>query len=255
MAVFPPADGPLNFALDDALLANARETGRELIRLYSWSRPTVSFGRNERVEGRFSPERLVTAGITPVRRRTGGRALLHHRELTYAIAGEIPAGESLTVTFKRVQDLLVDALRVMGVGAEVAGKGKRGSTLAESPCFAEPSPGELVVDGRKLVAGAQWREGNWYLQHGSILIDDDQGRIREGLVDARSFVSPPAPATLRGLLGRVPDIEELAEAVEEALARRGATGPIRTEPKHLVGDSDIDRLAAHYRDPVWTWRR
>ena len=102
LAVSPPADGAMNFARDDTLREQARTAAGELIRLYSWEHPVVSFGRNEHTAGRFDPERLREAGLEAIRRPTGGRALLHHRELTYAIAGPATADATLRSTYDRL---------------------------------------------------------------------------------------------------------------------------------------------------------
>ena len=63
-----------------------------------------------------------------------------------------------------------------------------------APCFDEPSAGELVVDGRKLAGSAQWRIDGALLQHGSILVEDDQSTLAELVVGEQAPI--PAPATL-----------------------------------------------------------
>jgi lipoate-protein ligase A len=254
ISVFPPADAAVNFARDDALLARARATGEELIRLYAWERPAVSFGRNERVIGRFAPSSLRAAGLDVARRQTGGRVLLHHRELTYAIAAPAGVDDTLRATYVRLNALLAGALRRLGVNAEVTAV--HTAPLPDgAPCFAVPSPGELVVAGRKLVASAQWREAGAYLQHGSILIDDDQPLLAAAVDEAYSLPLVPVPATLRSLLSRVPSLEDLAGALVAELIGTTGVAPGRIAPEALLGDVEVHARAEHYRDPSWTWRR
>ena len=71
----PPLDGVTNMAIDAALLDMVAEgDGTAVWRCYAWAQPTVSFGRNERTTGRFSDQSVRAAGLTAVRRPTGGRA-------------------------------------------------------------------------------------------------------------------------------------------------------------------------------------
>ncbi len=120
------------------------------------------------------------------------------------------------------------------------------------PCFAEPASGELTVGGRKLVGSAQWRDRGALLQHGSILVDDDQSSI-VGLM-REPTPPPPAPATLRDALGRAPVLTEVADALFHAV-RTHADPDAR--PLDVDGElaRDADDIAMRYRDDAWTWRR
>jgi lipoate-protein ligase A len=121
-----------------------------------------------------------------------------------------------------------------------------------APCFEEPVAGEIVAGGRKLVGSAQWRDREALLQHGSILVDDDQTLASELL---RSPVPlPPAPATLRGLTGRAPAAAEFAAALGDAV-RAVEDAPADS----LELDDDLmaaaRMLTGHYESDAWTWRR
>ena len=256
LAVFPPANGAVNFACDDALMARARETGRVWMRVYSWDGPVVSFGRHERARDRFSPDKLRTASIGAARRHTGGRALLHHRELTYAIAGPATDSEGLRGSYTRIGELLATALRSFGIAVNVAPRGARAASPTDAAaCFASPAAGELVVHGRKLVASAQWRERDVYLQHGSILIDNDQPLLLTVLVDGAALAPLEPPATLRELLGRAPSAHEFTDAIATAMTRTWGQVPDRLAAEEFASESEISRLANRFRDPAWTWCR
>src|SRR5438876_184975 len=79
------ADGAFNMALDEALMARARMCNAAFMRLYTWSRPTLSLGRNQRAAGCYDEDAARGLNVDFVRRPTGGRALLHHREATYCV--------------------------------------------------------------------------------------------------------------------------------------------------------------------------
>ena len=80
-----PLDGAEQMSLDAGLMDRARETREAVLRVYVWSRPTLSFGRHESVRGRFVPATLELENVGAVRRPTGGRVLLHDREVTYSV--------------------------------------------------------------------------------------------------------------------------------------------------------------------------
>ena len=72
-------------ALDEALMSRARRSGETVLRVYGWAAPTLSFGRHQRALGEYDEAALLRAGVGVVRRPTGGRALLHDREVTYSV--------------------------------------------------------------------------------------------------------------------------------------------------------------------------
>jgi lipoyl(octanoyl) transferase len=245
------ADADRNMALDEAMLATAAETQASLVRLYRWSTPAVSFGRNQRCAGIYDAERLASRQVPAVRRLTGGRALLHGRELTYAVAAPVRAGDTLRSGYDAINDLLLDALRTLGVPAERAQPTTRLSTPGLAPCFEQPAHGEIVVNARKLVGSAQHREAGAFLQHGSILLENDQGM----LADLASVPLPavPPPAVLREF---VPAASEtmVAAAIEDALRRRAGSGIDRADDTFLPAHH-VEAALTRYRDARWTWRR
>jgi lipoate-protein ligase A len=236
-------------AVDTALLDRARATGESVLRVYSWSRPTLSFGRHESIRPRFSPDVLAARGYDAVRRPTGGRVLLHDGDVTYSVTAPASDIESVRAAFARINTLLSSALERLGVRTREA-PGGRTLRPGRDACFAEPSEGELTVDGRKLVASAQRREAGALLQHGSILLVDRQADLT---ALASSPMSPPAPAaTLNAVLGRSVTSAEVRAALRSAL--EASAGPV--EP---LNDSEARGLAtslvASFADDQWTWRR
>jgi lipoate-protein ligase A len=239
-------------ALDEALQERARSTGESVLRVYGWLRPTLSFGRNQTARGRYDEERLRRAGIGLVRRPTGGRAVLHDREVTYSVTAPAAAGASLAESYARINRLLCDGLRRLGVAAEVAVGTGRAPRPGVAPCFEAPTVGELVLGGRKLAGSAQWRNDGALLQHGSILVEDDQSAVT-GLL-RRPETTPPPPATLRAALGRAPEVAEVAAALFEAVRRLEDAGATPLSPDE-VPRPRAETLRARYDDHRWTWRR
>ena len=249
-------------ALDEALLGGAR-SGSVTLRFYAWSPACLSFGRNQAAHGRYDPDRIRVRGIDVVRRPTGGRAVLHDREVTYSVTAPDDLWGDLRQGYTLINRALGRGLTALGVPLDpetAPARTAEGSAPAPRPlaraCFRDPLPGELTSGGRKLVGSAQWRTDGTLLQHGSILLQDDQTVVDELLVGPDRGV-PPRPSgacSLHSLLGRVPPpheiIESLAAGFEEELNIH-----LEVEEPSAAELVLAERLQARYEDPVWTWRR
>ncbi|MSR19837.1 MAG: octanoyltransferase [Gemmatimonadetes bacterium] len=243
--------GARNMALDHALAdaIGAGHGNEGVVRLYGWERPTLSLGRNEPAAA-YAIESMRGSGFDVVRRPTGGRAVLHDRELTYAVVAPIDGWGGVRAAYLRINHALAQALRSLGAPVDVA-SGTRSLAPDAGPCFQAPAAGEIVAAGRKLVGSAQARIGSALLQHGSILLEGDQGPL--GGVD-QSRVPSHGPIGLRELVGDV-SIDEVAGAVAESL-RTELGGRWGSGELDAVEREAADRLEAEtYARDTWTWRR
>lgn len=249
-------DGAWNMACDLALMARVRSTGESVFRVYAWSSPTLSFGRHEAALGRYDATAIAAAGVDVVRRPTGGRALLHDREVTYSVTAPVDPAVSLPASMRRINQWLLRALHRLGVPAIEAGE-PRSMRPEGAACFALPAPGELTLGGRKLVGSAQVRHDGVLLQHGSILLDDDQPRIA-GFACGPYLSAAPA-ATLRSALGPHLLFGTVRDVLMDVLASEVSTGnatdlAIREDDPALSGGA-IEAPLSQFRDAAWTWRR
>src|SRR5438094_4722705 len=112
--------GAENMAIDEALLCEADQSGRAFLRLYRWSPPCLSFGRHESVTTRYDRAAIARLGLDVVRRPTGGRAVWHEHEVTYAVAAPVAAFGSLRASYRAIHERLAAALRTLGVDAKLA---------------------------------------------------------------------------------------------------------------------------------------
>lgn len=242
--------GPRNMAVDEAL-ARSLGPGRGVLRLYRWDAPTISLGRNQPARERYDRREAALRGISFVRRPTGGRAVVHHREVTYAVAVPVGALGGLRETYRAVNGALVAGLRALGVEARLAPEDAPTPTLDGRPCFDAPAAGEVVAGGRKLVGSAQCRIRRAILQHGSVLLDDDQGALA---AVAREGAPPAPPATLAGVLGSAPEWDAVARALvegfREVVPGSWGRGAVSGAERKLAGE-----LETRYASEEWTWRR
>ena len=149
-------DGAEQMAIDAGLMDRARETGEGVLRVYGWSRPTLSFGRHESVRGRFVPELLERENVGAVRRPTGGRVLMHHREVTYSVTAPAPEGERLKESYRRINAMLMAAIARLGVRvAEAPVSTPRRSTGLAAATAGRCGVLRLAVGGR---TGGRWSQ-------------------------------------------------------------------------------------------------
>lgn len=241
-------------ARDVALHARAANTGETVFSIYSWSAPTLSLGRNQPARGSYDQEKLRSSGVDVVRRPTGGRAILHDREVTYSVTAPLDDEVALGETYDRINRILRSGLSRLGVFVETAGRVERAQVPSTRPCFETPFEGELVAGGAKLVGSAQWRNGGALLQHGSILVDDDQSSLPVFGSGVESFAGTiPAPATLHSLLGRAPDVREVATAMFDAVRALEDADATTLKEAEIRGEA-MERVP-QFLDEGWTWRR
>ena len=251
----PPTPGARNMAVDEALARHV-EAGEGVLRLYRWSAPTVSFGRNQVALGRYSADAARHRGVDLVRRPTGGRAVWHQEELTYSVVAPLRSFGGIREAYAAIHRGIVAGLRSLGVQADVAqDTGPVPGPAAEGTCFIGPAPGEVVVGHRKVVGSAQVRVRRALLQHGSILLEGRQGRLRSlTLDDAPPGEDADTSATLSEFLAGPPPVEDVVEAVSAGL-RDTLGGDWRAGGLTPAEESTAAGLVERYASSEWTWRR
>jgi lipoate-protein ligase A len=235
--------GAENMAVDAALLAEAAHTGRAFLRLYRFAPPCLSLGRNEPA-ARYDRTAIARLGLDVVRRPTGGRAVWHEHEVTYAVAAPTPAGGGLREGYRAIHARLAVALRALGADAALAPDRPTARASARSgPCFAAPVGGEVLVAGRKVIGSAQVRQGRAFLQHGSILLDGSQELVR---IVSRERGTGSGETTLAAVLGRPVTFAEVADVIIAVWGDEISCTDLRHPPPPST---------TCFSDPAWTWRR
>jgi lipoate-protein ligase A len=171
--------GAMNMALDEALL-NSVANGDSLpvLRFYRWRPATVTLGYAQSVFKDLDLDVCRRAGLDVVRRSTGGRAVLHDNEVTYSVIAPFNKGlfgNSILDCYRVISEVLQRTLVQLSLPAQlVPGKLRDDSQSAtKAICFTAPSQYELVINDRKVAGSAQKRQGQVFLQHGSIPIEVD----------------------------------------------------------------------------------
>jgi lipoate-protein ligase A len=247
-----PAEAGHNMARDLALLDLAAELGVGLARTYTWSPHALSFGANEPAEKRYDRALIESRGLAVVRRPTGGRAVWHAEELTYAVAAPDGSLGSLPESYHAIHALLLASLQSLGADLALADAEIGPSGLDAGACFAAPVGGEVVSALGKVVGSAQLRERGALLQHGSILLDNRQelvGEITRGEVPASNA------AALSQVLGRPVRPGQVVGAIQATFTKRfGLLHPLDTDLRSQLEERTATHLP-RFQDLAWTWRR
>ncbi len=259
--------GDVNMAADEALLEHASE-GRPTLRLFTWSEPWLSIGCLQQISD-VDTVACQRAGITIVRRASGGTAVLHERTVAFSLA--VPPGHSLAVSdivesYRLLAPPAQLALKSLGISAELVrvedSHRGRPSGFGSAACFAALSPYELVVGSRKLVGNSQLRRRGAILHHAVMMLDFNPGRfagfLRTGSLDEVRKLSALLDVrigSLGGVLGREVSAEEVAAAVQSgfagALGVRLVPGQYTPQEAQRVRQLIVDK----YANDSWTYRR
>jgi len=216
--------GALNMARDAAILdAVADGAGPPTLRLYGWSRPCLSLGRHQRPDAADSGF-CRAHGIDIIRRPTGGRAVLHHLELTYAVIAPIgrpPLPAGLQDAYRRICGALVRWCGALGIDAELTPgevNVQLPSPRSAVPCFEAPAGGEVVVKGRKLIGSAMRCHSGVILQHGAILLGWDSELQAGSMGLTNDHHLRPLITTLTDELGELPNRRRLERSLVTAFS-------------------------------------
>lgn len=157
----------LNMAIDEALLIS----DKPVLRFYKWKPAAISLGYSQSIN-EINLNQCENLRIDYVRRLTGGKAVLHDKELTYSfIINENIMPKRIIDSYMLISNGILFALKLLGIDACM--KDSIEKSASSSICFNEPSYYEITVGNKKLVGSAQTRKNSKLLQHGSILLGTD----------------------------------------------------------------------------------
>jgi lipoate-protein ligase A len=187
------APGEIQMAIDRWLLEkHQQEEHPPTLRFYTWSTPAISLGYHQK----NYPERWKQISwqgqpLEIIRRPTGGRAVLHQGDLTYAVITSANHGKRLGI-YKQICQFLLDGWRSLGI--ELYYGDDKNQYIQNCNCFATATSADLVtVNGNKIIGSAQLRRKNAILQHGSMLFTTEPTLYEQ-------VFNQPAPVNLQALI-------------------------------------------------------
>ncbi|MDU3146583.1 biotin/lipoate A/B protein ligase family protein [Staphylococcus sp.] len=259
-----------NMAMDEALL-NFVSRGEidPVVRFYTWNPATLSVGYFQRLKKEIDIDKVKEKGFGLVRRQTGGRGVLHDKELTYSVI--VPESHpnmpsTITEAYRVISEGLLEGFKLLGFDAYFViprSKGEREKLKQprSAVCFDAPSWYELVVEGRKIAGSAQTRQKGVILQHGSLLQDVDvdelfdmfifkNDRLKEKM--KKAFVDKAV--AINDISDRHISIEEMEKAFEEGF-KKGLN--IEFKPLSLTENqlAEVKVLEEKYRSEEWLYKK
>lgn len=158
-----------NMEFDEKLLLRCEEEDIDFVlRLYAWDKPSITLGRHQTISG-VDEDFCRENDIPIVRRVTGGRALLHDKELTYCVVCNrkiLKDGNSVMADYKELSGILLKALHQVGINANYGEKTK--SNVGAGYCMNLSTICDINYGDKKFIGSAQYRRNTHILQHGSI---------------------------------------------------------------------------------------
>jgi lipoate-protein ligase A len=250
-----PLPGSWNMAVDERLFQLAETSPRTFLRFYRWEKPTASLGYSQEASRVVDADFCRAHGIDIVRRMTGGKLVLHDREVTYSVASSDEAAFTATLrdSYRLISTGLLKGLERMGLSARLAQTSPQAYIKGTMPCFAFPARDEIEIEGKKIVGSAQKRTGALFLQHGSIPLEKD-----EALLAAVSRPGESAESlgmtSLSEALGRPVDFDAVVGPLVQGFAdlfgvsfERFALAPADREAVRAL-------QASKYAADAWTFR-
>ncbi|WP_145443358.1 lipoate--protein ligase family protein [Staphylococcus hominis] len=259
-----------NMAMDEALL-NFVSRGEidPVVRFYTWNPATLSVGYFQRLKKKIDIDKVKEKGFGLIRRQTGGRGVLHDKELTYSVI--VPESHpnmpsTITEAYRVISKGLLEGFKLLGFDAYFAiPRSKEEREKLKQPrsavCFDAPSWYELVVEGRKIAGSAQTRQKGVILQHGSLLQDVDvdelfdmfifkNDRLKEKM--KKAFVDKAV--AINDISDRHISIEEMEKAFEEGF-KKGLN--IEFKPLSLTENqlAEVKVLEEKYRSEEWLYKK
>jgi len=260
-----PAQGAWNMAVDEAILESVYQgVSRPTLRLYAWEPACLSLGLAQPFS-EVDTHALTANGWDLVRRPTGGRAILHTDELTYAVIAqetEPRVRGGVLESYLRLSHALLESLKLLGLYPEANEKDTDNQRKTPNPvCFEVPSNYEITVKGLKLIGSAQARRKEGILQHGAIPLGGDLTRIITALKFEDEVAQTKAKerllahaTTIERELRRRPSWDEVSKALQKAFT---TTLNLNLEAGELTPKETRraqELMQEKYAHPSWTER-
>ncbi len=178
-----PQSAAFNMAADQFLLDQCVNSGTVYVRFYLWANPTITMGYMQKPAEVLDLRKVDADQISWIKRPTGGRAVLHYKDLTYSciFPNNLEAmGSTVKQSYRIITECLLKGFLSLGVPCQAHDSYEDYLYLKREvklPCFLAPNRDEIMVNGKKLVGSAQRRSTKGVLQHGSIPFSDHYRRL------------------------------------------------------------------------------
>ena len=215
--------GAEQMAIDSWLLdQHVKGLQPSCLRFYTWRSPTLSLGYHQRQFPDFwKTLQWQGQSIDIVRRPTGGRAVLHQGDLTYALITSGVSGSRREI-YRQLCQFLIEGWYSLGVELSFGAAGR--GYIHNPNCFGTATAADLVMnDGYKLIGSAQVYRNGCVLQHGSMRLSPDSELFER--VFGEKITPPDIPKSVLTAEGMSKIGAVLAQAAQEMFGVSFAAQP------------------------------
>lgn len=249
-----PFSAAENMARDEYLFIRCRLRKCGFLRLYSWAKPSFSFGVNQKISRALNLAFIRRNDCAFVRRITGGKTVLHDHEITYALVSseEVFFRENdLTGSYLHISRVIMRAFQNIGVKATMCRSRSSDYSRTDNPCFSFPTLNEIEIQGKKIVGSAQKRDKKALLQHGSIPITMNYKLYARGAHASQSILESRM-TTLSDVTERSADDfrRSLIDSFEDFIGIKMSSYHPNKEENH-----ELKKIAEKYQSPDWNFYR
>ncbi len=231
-------DPYFNMAYDESLMGAIENNETVLLHFFNFKPASVSIGYHQKVEQWLL--NLEEKGVQWVRRRTGGRAVIHCNDCTYSLVFQRDnpiIGGNIIESYKRIALGFKKAFEILGIPTSIQRGREKTSGRKKVPlCFSATSLAELTWRGKKIIGSAQFRNKGIVLQEGTIMLCDP-GSI---------FPKIPEMATVKQACGRDISLKEMKESII-----RGFEEAFSIHFEKFKEDPLKDELLCKYSSKEW----
>jgi lipoate-protein ligase A len=243
----------LNMAIDEYLFNICHQKKLGFFRLYNWEKPTFSFGVSQKITNAIDVDFIQENNCAYVRRITGGKTVLHHHEITYAVISSediFYKDNDLYRSYMLISTMLVNAFHALGLDARLSKGSPHHLAKSNNPCFSFPTPNELEINGKKIVGSAQKRDKQALLQHGSIPISMDYELYAAG-THSRPAIIKKSMTTLSEIADKTKDrLIQALIASFQAFIRQ----PLEEFTFQKEDIQTIDEIEKKYDSKQWNYK-
>ena len=249
-------DAAFNMALDEAIAVHVRQ-GRALptLRFYQWEIPSVTLGFFQKVQ-EINITFCREMEIPLVRRRTGGRAVLHGQDLTYSLTCRLDGvhfNDKISSNYARIGRAFLEGLQEIGFSVTMRQRKAERQALKNPSCFQSTSFSEITLNDKKLIGSAQKKWSDGFLQQGSIVMDLDEETMRRIFL-LKDLEQLKSIAKLNAVAPSITQ-EQIKTALKKAFEKSFGI-EFKEEPSTPSEYSMAEQLAAErYETDSWNFRR
>jgi lipoate-protein ligase A len=188
-------DPRINLAIEEYAL-KTMDVDKDSFFLFYINEPAIIIGKNQNTIEEINTDFVDINGIHVVRRLSGGGAVYHDLgNLNFSFITK-DDGDSFR-NFKKFTQPIVDALKGMGVDAELSGRN------------------DILAEGRKISGNAQFTTKGRMFSHGTLMFDTEIDAVVSALKVRKDKIESKGIKSIRSRVANITEFLEQKSTIEE----------------------------------------